>query len=356
MNLFDMARRGDPIVALDRDALPVKVRINGQELWRGIRVGKSLTAQICLKSAPKWYPFNTRPETVGWYARTTSGDANLSVQLRVAGTVAVSRSMKIGLLPSLVYIPWPLISEQPFDTSALELHFDLAEGQIAELLVHKCLDRSELISLAKGTGIEIGPGPRPQIMNGPEVNVKYVEEMSAGEWKDLYDKGGKYSSGDADWSNHIVGKADNLPCADDSLDFIFSSHVFEHLANPIGHLEHWASKLKSGGIVIAIVPDLQGTKDYKHTPSLLEEFIEEYRDDVWEPTLKHYERWADVMPNWSGLGAEAMTSRRSIHVHFYCRESTASILKYATIILPFKEYHIRHTANHRDFYWVLVKK
>lgn len=37
-------------------------------------------------------------------------------------------------------------------------------------------------------------------------------------------------------------------------DFIFSSHCLEHLANPIAALEHWKTRLKSGGVLFLYLP------------------------------------------------------------------------------------------------------
>ena len=37
-------------------------------------------------------------------------------------------------------------------------------------------------------------------------------------------------------------------------DFVFSSHCLEHLANPIAALEHWKSRLRSGGVLFLYLP------------------------------------------------------------------------------------------------------
>lgn len=37
-------------------------------------------------------------------------------------------------------------------------------------------------------------------------------------------------------------------------DYVFSSHCLEHLANPIAALEHWASRLKAGGVLFLYLP------------------------------------------------------------------------------------------------------
>ena len=37
-------------------------------------------------------------------------------------------------------------------------------------------------------------------------------------------------------------------------DYIFSSHCLEHLANPIAALEHWKTRLRSGGTLFLYLP------------------------------------------------------------------------------------------------------
>jgi SAM-dependent methyltransferase len=37
-------------------------------------------------------------------------------------------------------------------------------------------------------------------------------------------------------------------------DFVFSSHCLEHLTNPVAALEHWKSRLYSGGILFLYLP------------------------------------------------------------------------------------------------------
>lgn len=38
------------------------------------------------------------------------------------------------------------------------------------------------------------------------------------------------------------------------VDYVFSSHCLEHLANPIAALEHWRSRLRRGGILFLYLP------------------------------------------------------------------------------------------------------
>ncbi len=48
--------------------------------------------------------------------------------------------------------------------------------------------------------------------------------------------------------------SDAMDLPDGSYDFVFSSHCLEHLANPVGALRHWATRLKAGGVLFLYLP------------------------------------------------------------------------------------------------------
>jgi len=52
----------------------------------------------------------------------------------------------------------------------------------------------------------------------------------------------------------IDAEADNIPLPGDSQDYMISSHVVEHLPNPIGAFMEWNRLLKSGGTIFLIFP------------------------------------------------------------------------------------------------------
>lgn len=351
MNLFYMLSRRDKNLTAQGAAQLAKDSVPGFGDWNCIKVEADAKPQLTVHKAAQWYPFTERPNMIGWYARTLSGEAKL-VTTFVNGAVS---EVSIDESPVPVAIPWPLSGTPIADDAPLSLHFQLEPGQEAELMVSKVLNRSPLVSLAKGKGVEIGPGPRPQILNGPDVDVRYVEEMPQEKWLELYDQNGRFKTAEADWSRYVIGTANALPVEDDSLDFIFSSHVFEHLANPLGHLQHWSKKLKSGGLVLAVVPDIVA-KDYMHSPSSLEELRLEYKRGIWEPQASHYSRWGKQRRFTPERIEAMMKEKASIHVHFYTRENMSRLLRYATEILPYKGFHIQYSSNAKDFYFVLVKK
>jgi hypothetical protein len=220
--------------------------------------------------------------------------------------------------------------------------------------VHRLLKRKVLYSRCKGTGVEIGPGPAPQILPGALTVVKYVEQATPEAWQELYGKGRKLHIDAKPWQHYVVGNADAIPAAPGSLDFIFSSHVVEHLANPLGHLAYWATLLKAGGVVAAVIPDHTGCKDYVFSASTMDELDAEYQLGSMAPSLSHYVRWAQHRaPNTDP--EEILQSGRSIHVHFYTPESMERILEKAHKQLGFRRFVVTREHNHKDFFVLLEK-
>jgi SAM-dependent methyltransferase len=220
--------------------------------------------------------------------------------------------------------------------------------------VHRLLKRKVLYSRCRGAGVEIGPGPAPQILPGARTAVRYVEQATPEAWQELYGKDRKLRVDSSAWQHYVMGNADAIPAGPESLDFIFSSHVVEHLANPLGHLAYWATLLKTGGVVAAVIPDHTGCKDYVFSASTMDELEREYRLGSMSPTLSHYGRWArHRAPNTDPQ--EILDSGRSIHVHFYTPESMERILEKMHGKLGFRRFTVTGEHNHKDFFILLEK-
>lgn len=99
-----------------------------------------------------------------------------------------------------------------------------------------------------------------------------------------------------------------LPFRDNTLDYIISSHIIEHLENPVKTIREWIAKLKVGGILVFVVPDTNFTpkigtpnadKTHKHDwvlKTFKEEVLEFLNDDCLKVKLEFY----DVLKNnWS---------------------------------------------------------
>ncbi|MBS8262786.1 methyltransferase domain-containing protein [Roseibium polysiphoniae] len=356
MNLIDLFHRKDKILKAS-GSFSIAVTKWGPDKWRSILVldGRSSfsLSRICEVRRLKSFP-----REIGWYVGLRANGSGEYGEIRVTlqnGTedIAVWK-VPFGEIPVPIALPWPVDGRLITSETVLNVSFDVPNGRTADLFVHKALDRSCILNFATGAGIEIGPGPKPQVFQSEITSVQYLEEMPQDRWKELYDRNGKYGTETADFSKYIIGTADTIPAEPQSLDFIFSSHLFEHLANPLGHLARWHSLLKPGGVVLAVVPEMHSTKDICAMPSTLEELKQEMAGGLWRPTEHHYSRWLKLRGSARSINA-VMDNNLSIHVHYYDSVSISMVLETAVSELGYTSYSIVHANNHKDFYFCLWK-
>lgn len=87
-----------------------------------------------------------------------------------------------------------------------------------------------------------------------------------------------------DWED---GDAQHLASiADETLDFVHSSHCLEHLVDPRQGLEHWFRALKPGGHLVITVPD-EDLYEQGVFPSTFN------RDHKWTFTIFKHASWSD---------------------------------------------------------------
>jgi SAM-dependent methyltransferase len=355
MNLHFLAQKRDGnLVVSDRATLAV--RKIGADTWRGFAMAADPDPQLRIRRATQWSPIRERPESVGWFAAALRGKGKLTLAFTEPdGSTPVRSPLTIDLAEgelAPVRLPWSISGTAHPGPHDLLINAGSKGGDVF-LAVHRALDRAPLIKLCTGRGLELGPGPKPQVLPGPGVEVSYIEQMPPDEWRKLY-AGKTHEVDDRLWDHYRVGDAHELPVEDGSLDFIFSSHVFEHLANPLRHLEIWAGKLKPGGRIVGVIPDFAGSKDYAAEPSDLRDLIAEYESGEMAPNRAHYARYAAIRGVKDG-GAAMFADRRSIHVHYYSHANMARLLEEAKARFGYRDFSLIHTPNHKDFHFVLIK-
>lgn len=75
----------------------------------------------------------------------------------------------------------------------------------------------------------------------------------------------------------------------DRYDFVISSHVLEHVANPLLALTEWIRILKEDGILILVVPHKDGTFDHLRPVTSLEHLIQDFERQTGEGDTTHME-------------------------------------------------------------------
>ncbi len=370
MNLYDMATRKDPNLQLRADTIvmPTDERTARPEhtstmvmtkqkvdarLVRGIQiVAGSEPATLRVKSILSFYPFSESVRHTHWrlVPLTSRETCMVTIALVRGNSRMVATHHELSRGASLdIEIP---ATAADCDKDSLDLEISISNtGRDGAILIdHQVMTRTRVIAECRGVGVEIGPGTNPQIRPSPDTDVSYIEQSSPDQWSELYVRGKKIDT--SLWTNYRIGEAHDLPVDDDSLDFVFCSHVFEHLANPLGHLQYWKTKLRRNGKVAAVIPTVTGCKDYVFQPCKTDDLLEEFSTGIWEPTLDHYIRWARFRAPKSDP-AELMKIKRSIHVHFYDRKNIEQLLQLAVDRLGYASFEIEFVPNHKDMHFVL---
>ena len=84
----------------------------------------------------------------------------------------------------------------------------------------------------------------------------------------------------------IINDAVDIPVIkDEQYDFVFSSHLLEHIANPLKAIKEWLRIIKKDGYLIIIVPEKSICFDHKRNYSKFSTLLEQYEKNVGEDDL-----------------------------------------------------------------------
>jgi len=359
VNLADLLRRRDRTV----DVLSGEIE-PGE--WRGpfgtervVRFRN--TASLKLSNASEFSILKGFPRSIDWMV-VSEGSASSGLVVDIVDAADPSRQEQIahvdltdGETRSLVIFDWPVWSGS---RDGFHLLLRQSRGGTTTLSIGPLFNpRRRIIPLMKGRGIEVGPGLNPQVVPARDVDVRYVEALSAEEWMKLYKKTDKPPRAVTDnlWANYVVGSAHTLEiCEDGSLDFIFSNHVFEHLPNPLGVLANWLRKLKPFGVIGGVVPDLRYTFDLRQPASTVEDFLREREKGRFDIDREKYERWCRYTAPYN-TPEDLIARKYSIHAHYYTPERFVDLVSFLREEGAVDSAFLDTAPNNKDFGFLLRK-
>lgn len=342
MNLHDIVRRRDRMLLVESgtvEAADVKAAggsYRAVDLSRGTCMrlvgAHEATALRAFPTSPGWEVVTGDPSGLEVHL----GDDGADVFRGRADTTAVGLS-------------WPLPCPREFDLVVRTEHdVRLSVGPLFDA-------RSVVLPHLRGRGVEVGPGPNPAVLPAPGREVVYVERMALSDWAATYAHGHLDPSKSDLWARYIVDSATELETAGDgSLDFIFSSHVLEHIVNPLQLLANWWRKLAPGGVIAGVVPDCRFTFDLRQPVSTPADWLQQYAKGGFAPTEHMYERWCRYTQPKNT--PESLRARDySIHVNYYTPESLRLLFDLFAEIQGVAGMHLRSVRNGKDFAFLIAK-
>lgn len=158
----------------------------------------------------------------------------------------------------------------------------------------KSFPTAETLLLDK-TGIEIG-GPSPIFTSRGAYPlyplVKHLDNCNFGNvtvWEGNIKQGLTFQfDRKMPLGRQYIAEATAMGCiSSGTYDFLLSSHVLEHIANPILALSEWVRLLKDQGTLVLILPHKDKTFDHRRPVTTLEHLIDDFKAGMGEGDLTH---------------------------------------------------------------------
>ena len=162
-----------------------------------------------------------------------------------------------------------------------------------------------------------------------------------------------HNSNEYNYYNNKVGKviiSDTVDIAvikNEEYDFVFASHVLEHIANPLKAVAEWLRIIKKDGYIIIIVPEKSICFDHKREYSKFETLLSQYIKNVGEDdlsTLKEILTNHDLDQDKPAGTFEEFTKRsldnynnRCLHHYVYNYDLLLEICNYFNCLFVYKE-------------------
>lgn len=148
--------------------------------------------------------------------------------------------------------------------------------------------------------------------------------------------------------NQFISEASNLIEVDrETYDFIISSQMLQHSANPLRALSEWHRVLRQGGTLILTIPHMKMTFDHRRPHTTFEHLLDDFDRGAEEDDLTHLEeviKFHDLERDLEAGTFQEFKSRseqnpinRGMHQHVYDEKLAIKCLNYAGFQVLFVE-------------------
>lgn len=176
---------------------------------------------------------------------------------------------------------------------------------------------------------------------------------------DIHGNSFRFDQTKKDGHQHI-GEATSLDAlASSSYDFVLSSHMLEHTANPIKALIEWTRLLRDNGALVLILPNKTYTFDHRRPVTTLDHLIADFKAEMKEDDLTHlpeilamhdFQRDPDADDKESfELRGMQNVANRCLHHHVFDVQLMTDLVKYVGLkvhaIEEINPYHILLLAS-----------
>jgi len=157
----------------------------------------------------------------------------------------------------------------------------------------------------------------------------------------------------ADTESYVTDATNLFFAADETLDFVCSSHLLEHLANPLKAIVEWKRAIKEGGIIYVGVPDKRYTFDHKRDRTPLSHLIDDFEKDVAQTDTTHIAEFIEKFDENEPCDGNSEQSpghvvdnpESAVHHHVWIADDVREIFEHMCLAIPYGPI-LRHGTIH----------
>lgn len=181
--------------------------------------------------------------------------------------------------------------------------------ECSKSIIRRISDPNFLRRYFAGDGLDIGGKPDPLLLY--KELFPLMRSVRTWDWED----------GDAQFLATV---------ADESFDFVHSSHCLEHLVNPQEGLWNWFRVVRQGGYLVITVPD-EDLYEQGVFPSTFNQ------DHKWTFTIFKFHSWSDRSLNLLGLFRELSPSAELVRLELLNATYRFNLPRYDQTLTPVAE-------------------
>lgn len=159
-----------------------------------------------------------------------------------------------------------------------------------------------------------------------DCKVRYVDIFDTSQLIDNFYEGQAVS--DILEPDIVATFEDLTPIAPRSIDFVVACHVIEHTTDPIGAISRAWTKLRPGGSIVLVIPEITRTFDRSRELTSLEHLVKDFRDEAGrrERDKLHFQEFylkafETPVNAYEGLWQEKWADAYPIHYHTWTHDS-----------------------------------
>lgn len=143
-------------------------------------------------------------------------------------------------------------------------------------------------------GIEIG-GPSPFFQRVIPIYNKInsldgVNFSASTVWEGQLVEGNNFKYGNNKTGFQYILDGTNLnEIESDKYDFVISCNNLEHIANPFKAIKEWLRIIKSGGLILLVLPNKDSNFDHNRQVTKFEHLLDDFKKNIAEDDLTHME-------------------------------------------------------------------